>query len=736
MVDIKKLINKNRWDIIEKKLDNLDLSSFIHLATMNNNNKIINYALKHNPRSLEINNDDGETSVHLMAKYGLSDMLKKVVKEQPTFANLQNKKHQTPMSYLAKYGYVDTLLQIIDKSKNIDSLTINDSGNTLFDILTKRSKNKTDQYYEAAKKLLKTAKQDPRINGTKSPLIKAVKDGKFHMVDLMLKNNLNPNIHDDAFITPSQIAIFSGNNDIADILYKYGASFNNNGPEGDQDPMLLAIMNDDEELVNKLLERGYDPNQHNRYLETSTHGVLSKNNFKPTTIAKFLYYGDLNFQNVDGLTPLHLFLQTHDWKLYEEILKKKKLDIFAMDKDHKTPPDYLKPQQLTPFLNLVAEGYIGQIQQGNKQKRDDMIANKNSCRIDELNYQRCITNIKDQMMKTKRSYPEAEDEIQLEGKFRLIEERFTQNGRFNADTIHNIIYTVEMLKRHPELGIPCQYYFPDKAMTELNKQKQLDLYREPSHKIISNLVRIYHDYSFELTPYLIVWAGPTAFHIHSNLDFYLLKLLINPGIKFIFMKITFIVTSHGTHAGILIIDKVNKIIDRFEPYGVVPYLENNKLDVLLKDRIVPIVKKITGDSYEYLSPSDYMKGGAFQVISNDTDIQVRNLGDPNGYCLAWTYWYLEMRIANPEIHPKKLVKKSIKKIIESYQNISGDMRFIYFIRNYSQRLDRMKNLFLKTVDVPEQYMYNMVLPDADQDKVVKGLAHHLEKFVISRFESK
>ena len=47
---------------------------------------------------------------------------------------------------------------------------------------------------------------------------------------------------------------------------------------------------------------------------------------------------------------------------------------------------------------------------------------------------------------------------------------------------------------------------------------------------------------------------------------------------------------------------------------------------------------------------------SFQILSNDDSNYTKKLGDPIGYCLAWTLWYLEQRIGNPDINLDNLLK--------------------------------------------------------------------------------
>lgn len=733
MVNVKELINKGRWDEIIKKLDHLELDSFIHLATINNQKDIINYSLNKNPKALELLDEDGNTPIHLMARYGLKDMMKKVFTKFPKLINLQNKKNQTPVHLMIKYDHPDHLEWVLNEIQNVNLNLADLRGHTPLHYAVRRSKKEGDRYY----KILKTMLEE-NVDLTKpksNPLLmESINRDKIHIVELILEKGGDPNIQNDKFLTALQLATLGGKLEISKLLIEKGADPNRVGPEGDQDPMMYSISKADEDMVMILLENGYNPNRHNRYLETSSHGVLSKNNFSPSLVAKILYLGDLNKQNVDGVTPLHLFLQNYNWRNYANILKKKKLDIFQPDRQGRTPMTYVQPQEAVPFLEMVTSSYIKQLK--SPKMLIPSVRNQGCHTKKKLKSEQCLRLIREHIMNTKKSYPDEKDELELDQQFRLVEEKFNKDGRFNADTVHNMIYTVEMLKRHPEIGVPFQYAHPDKMFTDRMKTEILDLFERPAERIISDLVRIYSDFFYEIVPYLIVWRGEGRYFIHPDIEFYLLSNLRNSDIKYIFLKVTLVASSNGTHANMLLLDKEKRIFERFEPYGVVPYLENDGLDKLLKSRLVPFLEKELGGKIEYLSPKDYLDGSNFQVISNDSSLSVKKLGDPTGYCLAWTYWYLEMRISNPDVHPKKLVSKSVKKIIKTNNHVDGMYRFIDFIRSYAHRLDKMKNIFLRSVGVGSHYTYNIVMPKEEQEKIVIGLAKHFEKFVLPRYESK
>ena len=78
--------------------------------------------------------------------------------------------------------------------------------------------------------------------------------------------------------------------------------------------------------------------------------------------------------------------------------------------------------------------------------------------------------------------------------------------------------------------------------------------------------------------------------------------------------------------------------------------------------------------------------------------------DPNGFCMAWCLWYVEMRVKNPSIIPKVLIQKTIQQI-----NKSED-KFKDYIRNYSNFLDDKKNEILSKAKLPKKYWYMHHIP--------------------------
>ena len=78
------------------------------------------------------------------------------------------------------------------------------------------------------------------------------------------------------------------------------------------------------------------------------------------------------------------------------------------------------------------------------------------------------------------------------------------------------------------------------------------------------------------------------------------------------------------------------------------------------------------------------------------------------------------------VHPKDLVTRSIKNIINENKTTDGargvhyDYMFITFIRDYASVLDKRKNQRLLSYGINDNYIYNLVQqPDDEQTISVK-----------------
>ena len=213
---------------------------------------------------------------------------------------------------------------------------------------------------------------------------------------------------------------------------------------------------------------------------------------------------------------------------------------------------------------------------------------------------------------------------------------------------------------------------------------------------------------------------------------HLFKCLNLSSVQFIFLRLSILIDEHTVHANMIIIDKVHKSIERFEPYGSLDFIYYNDLDNLLET----IFFQYLGNEFTYIHnvPKDNTSitpGNlnvpheiiSFQTLSKETDKSSVNLGDPIGYCLAWNYWFLEQKIRNKNIQSKQLIPIIIQEISHDY---------IQYIRNYAFNLDKLKNEYLLNCGVLEKNIYKMVFNHHDMEKIKNKMKNDFISIIHSR----
>lgn len=720
-------VENNKWDKIQEYIEshpNEDFTSpiingnnILHLSVIYNKSNIVSILLNKHPELFDSVNKDGNNALHLCSYYGNYKLCELIVDKLPHMLNVPNNIGNTPLFYIIEnHNLFDKLLKITSINHNHE----NNNRDTLLTYNIKKSNSKDDTFYKNIISLINN-NVDLNVPDTYTPLMLSIIKNKFYIFKKLIDSGADVNKPNKNFSTPLIIAVNYDRSKMISYLIKNGANVNNNGPEGDDNPLNNAIQRDDIKLARLLIDSGYNVNHINRYLETPLHIALDKGiNYPHDMLFKMLYKGDLTKQNIDGVTPLHILLSKHNWKNYSEILKNKKLDIFIKDTNNTSAFSYIENKDLTEFMNIVGESYLKQINKKNTNPEIQLI-----CSDIQKNKNECFNNITKQIIQTRRSYPLDSDFYTMIN-FKLVKGIKSTTGKFNSDSFHNLIYTVNFLLEHEELIVPFKFFSYNIAMT--NKIEFQNLYRRSTDSVVYDLVSGYTNFLYELSPYLIVWRSDTSYYIDKYMHLYVKKLLLSNKIRFIYFKLTLVASSSGTHANILLYDKKNNTMERFDPYGYIPYLDIDKLDSILHDYFNNIFPK----NFKYYSPKDYMGEISFQTISNDGEYSVKRLGDPIGYCLAWTFWYIDMRLNNPDMHPKKLVAEAIDKIVNSGKQIDGDYIFINFIREYASLLDSKKNKLLVSLGIDEKYIYNMIPRPEDEMMISNKLSLIFSRIMSNR----
>lgn len=312
--------------------------------------------------------------------------------------------------------------------------------------------------------------------------------------------------------------------------------------------------------------------------------------------------------------------------------------------------------------------------------------NKNKMGYDylELKYQqyinqkifknKCINDIN----KCIKTIPKLKNEIKLLKKNKKI------RTTFQGTPINEIMALIYLLKKHKNDCAPISSNIIDLSFSEYG----LD-YRMSSNKLI-----YYQEYIDDFKLCLK----------NKNINFIISPLrILNPNI--------------GGHANYLIFNKKTNEVERFEPYG--SYFDNNNLDLNLKEFYFNIDSKI-----KYLSPNEFCPNIGIQELQEielELEKAQESIGDPLGFCSAWSIWYADLRLSNPNETNSELLKKSIN-YIKQKNNLTN------FIRNYSVFLIDTRDKILRKNKISN--LYEEQINNNQMNKIIKAINIEVKKLII------
>lgn len=272
----------------------------------------------------------------------------------------------------------------------------------------------------------------------------------------------------------------------------------------------------------------------------------------------------------------------------------------------------------------------------------------------------------------------------------IIKKKNTDYTIFSGSGLNELMGYVYLKNKYPNLCFV------------LNKDKM--------YKKLDNINRYIIDYY----SYNIIWDKELI------IPGFITKDILKMDCRFIVLPITLIPINENEsiHANYLIIDTINKTMERFEPHGGLSqnYYATEKLD--------DDIYNFFGDKrYTYYKPIDYIPIVGFQTLQSYENyvFLLNRIGDPEGFCASWGIWYLDLRLSNPDIHPKELVINSIKKLIKVKE------QFTDFIRNYSGFLINQRNKLFEKIFKNNKVLVEEKLNKSQvkkiNDYVYKKLSH-------------
>jgi hypothetical protein len=162
-----------------------------------------------------------------------------------------------------------------------------------------------------------------------------------------------------------------------------------------------------------------------------------------------------------------------------------------------------------------------------------------------------------------------------------------------------------------------------------------------------------------------------------------LKVMSKTNYRFIVMPFGFTCREKdSSHANIIIYDKQTKELERFDPNGFTSSIciENSNIDSQLLKNFTDNM----GSDFisKYFAPTDFAPRYSIQQLQGSERLPSQK--DPPGFCSAWSYWYANMRLLNPDIKRECLIQQIL------YRFKKYNIKLIHFIRNYSNSIENLK----------------------------------------------
>lgn len=288
---------------------------------------------------------------------------------------------------------------------------------------------------------------------------------------------------------------------------------------------------------------------------------------------------------------------------------------------------------------------------------------------------------------------------------------------FPSNPLSNMLYTLYILKKYKNVTIPYKI----KTKQELKETDLLINLSNIDNVVMSYLKTYGTNYKFFL-PHIIIWKDKNNYF----LDKYIIEFIKNnsgsKNKRFILIKLSFVLLRNTDvrHANYLIVDNKKRIVERFEPYGNIEVENSIQLNKIIEKKICSKIE------YKFVFSQLYP---GFQIKSDELNSINRHIGDPSGYCLAWCYLYIEVKLMFEEDITSKIIENYVNKDFKKEFNQISDNtnKYLYFIRYYSKYLDNEKNLLLKKFGLNE--FYKKILSKKETEIAIKNINKNLLKNV-------
>ena len=432
----------------------------------------------------------------------------------------------------------------------------------------------------------------------------------------------------------------------------------------------------------------------------------------------FVENTNLNIMNNMGVTPLHILVSKNLWTI-DSIMKiltngLTHMNLFISNRDNMTVVDMIPKNLKDQFIDMAVDSYY-MILKKLKHKEDLNVDWEKACANDDLEniiilYKQktrkhmkdntivsyCKEYIREMITTMKRSIPQY-----LEINLNIDSGIFKDGCFYTGSTIDILFGMIYLYKEYPQLDLILEY--------PLTENKELESYY--------GKLGINYNYKLDFSNIEIIWSFQKIIFLTNFDSIFLDKINKSENMdkKCIIIPLGIEVAT-GSHANILIIDIINRTIERFEPNGKNAPRGFNYNSVLLDNILASKFANLLPE-YQYITPCMYLPDIGFQLYETLEDEKCKKIGDPNGFCAVWCVWWADQRISNIDIPPKKLVEELIKHIK------LGKKSFKNLIRNYSMNIIKIRDEHLNK--------YNLTINDWIVNNYNVNDIEMIEKYVIN-----
>lgn len=606
---------------------------------------------------------DGKSIMYMPIKFGFTDIVKLLLEHDEKIIGVPLKhmtdiNGNTALHYSLIFHNIECIKLLLSDSKC--SLQDKNKKNALHFAVGTRSVEIVDLI------LQNTTDLDSQDTSGETSLHVACRLSLYDIVHTLLKHGANPNITEYERISiPLHFACYNGHEDIVKLLLDYGSDINAPDVQG-LTPLHTCALYDKINIARILLDHkpkgiqvGINVNIISVYREIPLHILFLK---KQTNFIDFIKLllpkSNLNTPNYNGNTCFHLICKTMLWKKFKDILITKKLNIVAINNDNEKPITYVTEEDKHEFIDMIIDSYVHILTSTQKewmnQWETDCSTNLTECRKFAKKHIMSLLE-KKTIECADRTYPLKSDtkclKIPLDENVSIS----TFTG-YSIDVLSGLIY---LARKYNNIVAAI----PNKSWDPSICDKSKD--------------------ACDFSPSLITWNEMThVLFISDQLTKIINDALKNPNITYVVMDV-YVLFEAGGHANLLLYNKNTNELERFEPHGGVYGKQ------LIDDKFAKYFSKLI-PNVKYVAPYQYMKLG-FQMFDTNEKSYNTNIGDVTGFCLAWAYWYADMRIQFSSIRRDKLIKYIITQINDKH------IRYRSVVRNYAANITKLRDIVLQSV---------------------------------------